>query len=415
MSHVLLVHGEARQIPLADQSCHCIVTSPPFWGLRDYQVQDQLGLEALHDCAGAFTGEQCVECFVCHLRQVARELWRVLRDDGTFWMNLGDSYTSGGRIGHGTRLSAKQRTNRGMNGTNDPPRAPQPVGLTEKNLIGIPWRVALALQADGWTLRSAITWCKSAPMPESVQDRPTSATEMVFLLTKHPTYFFDAEAVREYEGSGWHGSSFQSAYAQETKQRLGKHPRHETPGRNLRNFWVLGPHHYAGAHFATFPTALVERCLKAGTSEAGCCTQCRAPWIRQVERIKGEAASYNGSSFTKGKTHEARAPLAAVGQGPRTAQVLLTGWAPSCACEAGAPMPCVALDPFVGSGTTLLVARALGRDGVGMDLSYSYLYDQARTRLQLDALAAWEGRNGHHAPGTHSDLPLFAGGEEPNA
>ena len=201
----------------------------------------------------------------------------MLRDDGTFWLNLGDSYTSGGRVGHGTRQGYKQQTNHGMNGTNDPPRAPQPPGLKPKNLVGSPWRVALALQADGWTLRSDIIWSKQNCMPESVQDRPTRSHEYLFLLTKSQRYFYDAQAIAEevtghpqgQQGHGAHCKDFGESHAPSSRNTL------KTPGRqtrNARSVWTIPTEPFAGAHFATFPTALVERCVRAGTSEAGCCS-----------------------------------------------------------------------------------------------------------------------------------------------
>ncbi len=336
----------------------------------------------------------CSSCFICHLAQVFREIWRVLRDDSTAWVVLGDTYARNPQKGD---------------------------NIPAKNLLGIPWRVALALQADGWILRQDIAWIKTAPMPESVQDRFTSSWEHVFLFSKSPRYFFDLDAVAE-PSNGFNGSSFTSAYDVSTKPGLGQAPRQEHPMRHMRNAWVLGPEpfkniHQEASHYAPFPTALVERCIKAGSSEAGCCPACHAPYVRQVERITSEhVSSAHGSTFMRGKTHEARAPLAAVGQGQRTTAVHTRGWQPSCACNAGAPRPCVIFDPFVGTGTVPLVARALGRHGVGLDLSANYLHDLARPRLQLDALAAWEGRsNGHAALEDFTDTPLFGGARSETA
>ena len=476
MSAILLVQGDAVQIPLREKSVQCCVCSPPYFGLRSYtgvepsiwggdpacthkwskpnstpkrghpgdkstlvgtqtamlskEATDQgsvclrcgswrgmLGNENTPDClAWARSEPPCPRCYVCHLRTVFASVWRVLRDDGTLWLNCGDSYTNGNRMTHGTRVGNKQQTNRGSNGTNDPPRAPQPPGLKPKNLLGIPWRVALALQEDGWILRSAITWCKRSPMPESVRDRPTSATEMVFMFAKQSQYFYDAVAVQEPSVSD-HASG--NGYAR--APRLSYNGRgQDAPwtniggSRNLRNFWVLGPEGFSGQHYATFPRALVERCIRAGSSEHGCCSACGAPQVRQVERITGEVPSHNGSSFLRGKTHDARFLLAAVGIRERTVAVTTTCWATSCACKAGAPRPCIVFDPFCGSGTSMLVALALGRHAVGLDLSYPYLKTQARPRLQLDALKAWETDtgNGHQPHESYEDLPLFASPEK---
>ena len=166
----MILQGDARHIPLRDKSIQCVVTSPPFWGLRDYGVNGQLGLE------------ETPEEYVANLVAVFREVWRVLRDDGTLWLNLGDSYTSGGRETFGTwQPDSKQATHTAIK---DAKRAPQPPGLKPKDLVGIPWRVAFALQADGWVLRSEIIWNKPNPMPESVADRPTKSHEQLFLFSK---------------------------------------------------------------------------------------------------------------------------------------------------------------------------------------------------------------------------------------
>jgi len=175
---------------------------------------------------------------------VFREVWRVLRDDGTCWVNLGDSYAGSGKGQNGDgsssdRRGSKQGTNEGTLSGGLPTGN---ASLKPKDLMGMPWRVALALQADGWWLRSEITWCKKAPMPESVRDRPVTATEKLFLFTKRPRYYFDMDAVRVTNGDSNH---------------------------NIWNYWVLGPANYPGAHFATFPPALVEPCIKAGCPKGG--------------------------------------------------------------------------------------------------------------------------------------------------
>ena len=178
MSIVLLLQANSLHIPLQDQSVHMICTSPPYYGLRQYEGIDAtagIGLEQVHDCGAWTRGEAPLqEPATCKLRMVGTECHRVLRPDGTVWLNLGDAYTSGNRQGHGTRQGYLQQTNRGMNGTHDPPRAPQPMDLKAKNLLGMPWRVALALQADGWTLRADCIWSKPNAMPDSVRDRPNA-------------------------------------------------------------------------------------------------------------------------------------------------------------------------------------------------------------------------------------------------
>jgi len=222
----MIHHGDVRTIlpTLKAGSVQCVVTSPPYWGLRDYGVTGQIGLEPTP------------EAYVENMVQVFREVKRVLRDDGTVWLNLGDSYNSTS----GFSRANKQWARKGRDGgANDKKEIKHPT-LKTKDLIGIPWRVAFALQADGWYLRSDIVWHKPNPMPESVTDRPTKSHEYLFLLTKSVQYYYDAEAVRE--------------PAQDSKS-----------GRNLRSVWTINPKPYAEAHFATFPEKLVEPCVKAGT------------------------------------------------------------------------------------------------------------------------------------------------------
>ena len=196
----------------------------------------QLGQEPLHDCLGWATGEKCGTCFVCHLVAVFREVWRVLRRDGTVWLDLGDSFAGSGGAGgdyargglregqpkfKGTAALARSKRNAKIWGGDN---LPSPGGLKPKDLIGIPWRVALALQADGWYLRSDIIWEKPNPMPESVRDRPTKSHEHVFLLTKSPHYFYDAPAIAESAG-GWNGSNFDDPRDLEIRPTTGRKPR----------------------------------------------------------------------------------------------------------------------------------------------------------------------------------------------
>ena len=233
---------------LADQSVDCCITSPPYFGLRDYGVDGQLGLE------------QTPEEFVTALVGVLREVKRVLRDDGTLWLNLGDSYASGGRK---TRDADDKLPARGADF-----RAQD--GLPEKNLIGIPWRVAFALQADGWFLRQDIIWHKPNAMPESVRDRCTKAHEYLFLLSKSPKYHFDWMAMREDAVKGAAGSSFNKGKtATHQLGRSSEAERVEDGKRNRRSVWPISTQPFKGAHFATFPAALVEPCILAGCPAGG--------------------------------------------------------------------------------------------------------------------------------------------------
>lgn len=218
-----LVLGDAREVlrSVADQQFQTCVTSPPYWGLRDYGVQQQIGAEVVLDD------------YITALVEVFREVRRTLRDDGTFWLNIGDSYTSGGRT---WRDPDKKLAARGMGY-----RAPTPEGLKPKDLIGVPWRVAFALQADGWFLRSDIVWNKPNAIPESVKDRPSRSHEFVFLFSKSLRYSYDYEAVKEPADNG-----------------------NGTKGR--RSVWNINTEPCPEAHFATFPRELVRPCLLAGSS-----------------------------------------------------------------------------------------------------------------------------------------------------
>tara|TARA_R100001082_G_scaffold75567_1_gene43777 strand:+ start:1399 stop:2337 length:939 start_codon:yes stop_codon:yes gene_type:complete len=255
-----VIQGDVREVlkTLGDESVQCVVTSPPYWGLRDYGVDDQLGLEA--------TPEEFVENMV----DVFREVKRVLRNDGTLWLNLGDSYFGGGR-GDDSKLRGSHKGQ----GTYDSMKSSKPdwnkvKGLKPKDLIGIPWRVALALQADGWYLRSDIIWNKPNPMPEPVKDRPTKSHEYIFLLTKSAKYYYDAEAIKE-----------NGEYPAGTKAAKGSAKRYSTDLvnsrppeykvydglRNKRSVWKITTKPYKEAHFATFPEELPEICIKAGTQK----------------------------------------------------------------------------------------------------------------------------------------------------
>ena len=241
----------------------CCVTSPPYWGLRDYGHADQLGLEA--------TPAEYVERMV----RVFREVRRVLADDGTCWINIGDSYAAGGdrQIG---RRDADRDTPGGRGGSfrgGPLSYTKQRDSLKPKDLVGIPWRLAFALQDDGWYLRSDIIWSKPNPMPESVTDRPTKAHEYVFLLSKSARYFYDLDAIREPVSANWHvGGGPQMPEMGDHRMTDGSRGHqvrrvYDTPkGANARTVWTIGTQPYEGAHFATMPPALAERCILAGSA-----------------------------------------------------------------------------------------------------------------------------------------------------
>jgi len=363
---------------LGDGSIHCVVTSPPYWGLRDYGVEGQIGLEP--------TMDEYIEKMV----EVFREVRRVLRDDGTCWVNLGDAYAqSGGTMASSEHDEAKRRAKEkgyqghgGREGRTSRAGGTAGAGLKPKDLCGIPWRVAFALQADGWYLRSDIVWTKPNPMPESVTDRPTKSHEYLFLLTKLPRYWYDAEAIREITGNEASIAQYEKGdghrkpsgtLAQGVNAGFGAkrdsftHP----AGRNKRDVWVIPTQPYPEAHFATYPEALVKPCILAGCPHK-VCEVCGAGWVRVVEKEGGTI----GHSWTDHKND--------IGAGMSQVKVLLqkvgsdgsytrwtVGWRPTCTHDAET-VPGTVLDPFLGSGTTAKVARDTGRRWVGIELSSEY-------------------------------------------
>ena len=255
---------------LPDLSVNCCVTSPPYFGLRDYGHEGQIGLEETPDA------------YVAKLVAVFREVKRLLRDDGTLWLNLGDSYVGatsqhkeGGSAGENSCISKKTMSGIPQSGRGNRNRAMNSIGLTMKQLIGIPWRVAFALQSDGWYLRQDIIWHKPNPMPESVTDRCTKAHEYIFLLSKSARYFYDAEAIKEPSAS----SSIARLSQPNLESQVGSA---RVPGktngnmkavggemRNPRSVWTVNTQPYKGAHFATFPLNLIRPCILAGCPTGG--------------------------------------------------------------------------------------------------------------------------------------------------
>jgi DNA modification methylase len=427
-------------------SVDCVVTSPPYWGLRDYGTATWDGGDAECDhmqkvggTASSTLGEasgghaisdearvrsttrsfvpyshSCGKCgatridsqlglertpeeYVANLVQVFQEVRRVLKPSGTCWLNLGDSYASGG----------ENRNGKGGSGLNSNPAADVPMkavvrgiapGLKPKDLVGIPWRVAFALQADGWYLRSDIIWSKPNPMPESVTDRPTKSHEYLFLLTKNARYYFDSDAVREPNTSpeqAAHNERYAKVYdahsanvANGAKQpgnvgSLGIHSRPGQGGRNIRSVWTIATRPYPGAHFAVFPPELPERCIKAGSSEKGVCPECGAPWERVVEREPGfESRRQDEGGLRRRRTGGSTNGYRGVG----VTRQETTGWRPACNPVHHIhelPVPSVILDPFAGSGTVGMVANRLSRRAILIDLNPEYLKQQMTRNSQV--------------------------------
>ena len=253
------------------------------------------------------------------------------------------------------------------------------MGIKPKDLIGIPWRVAFALQADGWWLRSDICWAKPNPMPESVTDRCTKSHEYIFMLTKSARYFYDNEAVKEpavsdqKSGNGFKGRQGGSSRVGPLSGGEGTAEQWDGVGgtRNRRDVWTIATKPFKGAHFATFPPEIPEVCIKAGTSERGCCPVCGAPWVRVVERTADVDETAKGSFFDRGKTG-ARDGGDRTQPGERDLKQTI-GFSPSCSCGAGKPVPCTVLDPFAGSGTVGAVAKSLGRDYILIEANPDYI------------------------------------------
>jgi len=261
----------------------------------------------------------------------------------------------------------------------------------QKDLIPIPWMVAMALQQDGWYLRSSIIWHKPNCMPESVTDRPTTDFEHVFLLAKRARYYYDAEAIAERAAESSDGWQSRARRGESTlgADSLRNNDRNDggecvgsgraQPTRNRRAVWTIPTQPYSGAHFATFPPALVSPCILAGTSARGACSKCGAPFERVVEKTERPRQPLSGVRETPQGTHKA------IGQQYnewlKAHPDVTLGWRPTCDCDENEPVPCVCLDPFGGSGTVAKVAHALGRDAVSIDLNPEYT-EMSRRRIE---------------------------------
>ncbi|KKN77599.1 hypothetical protein LCGC14_0358740 [marine sediment metagenome] len=407
----IICHDITKGIPLPDKSVQCVVTSPPYWGLRDYGVAGQLGLEK--------TPEEYIERMV----GVFRHVWRVLRDDGTCWVNMGDTYAMSSMHGKGditnfTRedSTAKEGVKAWEGGISRKFNSAKASGLKPKDLCMMPARLAIALQADGWYLRSDIIWAKPNPMPESVTDRPTKSHEHLFLLTKKPKYFYDADAVREESEGVWNSSKDWAARADMTAPEIEKgvdldkqrtrgfgthHPDIDRSGRNKRDVWTIPTQSFPEAHFATFPEKLVEPCIKAGTSEKGCCPECGSPWVRVVEkkpatmniRIRDSKKDTLKDKSGLGENQATQSEIDNYGP-EQMGQSTTIGWKPTCKClddcpfspskgEHRGPIPCTVYDPFGGAMTTCLVAYKLNRHYVATELSAEYI-EMGRKRLAAE-------------------------------
>lgn len=459
-------------------SVQCVVTSPPYWGLRDYGTAEWEGGDENCDhesqrsnqtpasgkgvnkafrseryqCQGRLSSMVCFKCgakrideqigseptpeeYIAKMVQVFRQVYKVLRDDGTLWLNMGDSY-GGGKAGGGVFESGRTDGRSGDGGrerwaAGHKHKINTQTILKPGNLIGMPWRLALALQADGWILRQDIIWAKPSPMPESVRNRCTKSHEYLFLLAKGNRYYYDADAVREphtdpsrgygeLESSNPHSGRLDDIQGQQAAFTVGTR-QYNPAGRNKRSVWNISSESYAGAHFATFPQKLVEPCILAGTSAHGCCGICSAPWRRVVNR-KALKRERPRDYVKRQKMLAAKIRGNVCANTVAGVAVDTLGWEPTCTCngrfrkrkrveysvddsgkekrrlvryqqyvpkiplEDHPVVPCVVLDPFVGSGTTCCVALTNGRHSIGIDLSEEYLQNNAVPRIRGEIL-----------------------------
>ncbi len=351
------------------RSVNCCVTSPPYWGLRDYGVDGQLGLE------------KTPEEYVAKMVEVFGEVKRVLRDDGTLWLNLGDSYYgswggSGSRDG-GQRPKHTECLGRPGVSRDRPGASYAHANLKAKDLCGIPWRVAFALQADGWYLRQDIIWHKPNPMPESVRDRCTKAHEYIFLMTKKPKYYYDAEAIKEPNSEGsiarfgltdagqtrkWNTSNNKRDGRSDGTKSNEPFRDHVPIGRNKRSVWTVTTKPYSEAHFATFPPDLILPCILAGCPQQ-VCKKCGEPRRRITETSQIKRRRKTPTT----KPCDDRSPSANDVAGVESKTV---GWT-DCGCGAGFDGGIV-LDPFMGSGTVGVVAYQNNRHYLGIELNPEY-------------------------------------------
>jgi DNA modification methylase len=377
---------------LPDASVHCCVTSPPYWGLRNYGHDGQIGLEATP------------ESYVTRMVEVFREVRRVLRDDGTLWLNLGDTYATP-KEGSTQQCGGLKDGDQGKRLREMKFKKLLPPGLKPKDLVGIPWRVAFALQADGWRLRQDIIWHKPNPMPESVTDRCTKAHEYVFLLTKSARYFYDAEAVSEAQTTSGQGGFSNKATLKSVVLGASHKPSlvnaTNDGRRNRRSVWTVTTKPYSGAHFAVMPPDLVEPCIKAGCPEQ-CCPACGKGWERVVEKGKPVSASSENRFATNKKQDEAYCRNDGGTLGNMNGRIWaehkaanpdkFLGWQPACDCDATGTISGTVLDPFAGSGTTLAVAAELGRSGIGCELNAEYIaLAKKRIREARESVALFDG------------------------
>ena len=426
---VQILQGDVRDMlaTLPAESVQCVVTSPPYYGLRDYGTATWQGGDPAHEHRGvractapagaakqaSNAGSNAVmagDCS-CGARRIDRQIGleaspaefiaalvgvfdavrRVMRPDGVCFVNLGDSYSANNPPG---RRDAEREYGRDtvQDGSFDRERARR-LGIPAKNLLLIPERFAIAMQDRGWIVRSRIAWCKTSAMPESVRDRPTSAWEVILMFVKQARYYYDADAVRQPAKYGRREWTYAKPHATYDAGTAGVSAPGSTKGgdpesgASLRNFWLLGPEPSREQHFAAFVSEIPRRCILAATSQAGQCPACGAPWVRIADKVLVPTPkSKNGTatvSAKRGANRAAEDHRTTWGEVHGSYAVTTLGWAASCDCPPADPVPQLVLDPFLGSGTTALVADQLGRNAVGIELNPEYA-EMARRRIAND-------------------------------
>jgi len=377
------IHGDALKIlkRLPDESIDMIITSPPYWSLRDYEVQGQIGIEKTY------------REYIDRLCTIFDEARRVLKQEGTCWVNMGDTY--GTTSGSGIR-TGMQASNRGTQRNHSwQEKGKTGVKGMEKCLLQISARFAIAMCDRGWILRNEIIWHKPNAMPSSATDRFTVDFEKLFFFTKNKGYYFEAQ----YEPYGgplnrWGGMKINPDFKTKTKQyavgeREGRNMRPNPNGRNKRCVWKINTRPFSEAHFAVYPPELIETPIKAGCPELVCkkCGKARTKIFRKSDLGRDESGTkYDTKGSTAGRLAQRRQAYRKMGlEGPPAKEFLRYS---DCECGAGY-RPGIVLDPFMGSGTTAIVARELGRDYLGIELNDKYIAI-AEKRMKQDQLTLWQ-------------------------